>query len=523
MNCCFDEMNLIHQPSCAMRLTVLSVLLACSVTTAAAQIDTNRPVRRLSLAECIQKALQNNVDLEIRRYDPQIAEYELRAAYGVYDPAFSFSGQHSRDEAGSRLLGGGFSIPGSITEADRFSLGLGPGLTPWGMTYDLQGSVADSYGRSFSVDTNGFLVPLPFENSSGSAQISLTQPLLRNFWIDGPRLAIRVAKNRLQYSELALKLQVMQTITRLEQAYYDLIFARQSVEVQRMAVELAEQLVEENRKRVEVGALAPLDAKQAESQAATSRADLIAALSQLAVQENVVKQLITSNYAEWANMGLEPTGTLTAPRREFDLQESWRKGLTLRPEILQAKLDVERAGIQLKYDRNQVWPQVDLFATYGYNGSGAEFSGSLYEIERRDRPFYSFGGRVSIPLSNVSARNAVESSKATLQQAVLNVKRWERDIMRAIDDDVKQAQASYERVAATRAAREYAEEALAAEQKKLEQGKSTTFLVLQMQRDLTAARAQEIQALDAYNKALSQLSLDEGTTLERLGIDFRVE
>ena len=88
---------------------------------------------------------------------------------------------------------------------------------------------------------------------------------------------------------------------------------------------------------------------------------------------------------------------------------------------------------------------------------------------------------------------------------------------------MKQAQASFERVAATRAAREYAEEALAAEQKKFEQGKSTTFLVLQMQRDVTAARGQEIQALDTYNKNLSQLSLDEGTTLERLGIDYEAE
>jgi outer membrane protein TolC len=444
----------------------------------------------------------------------------LRAAYGAYDPALSFSGEHSRDEAGSRLLGGGFSIPGSVTEADRFSLGLGPGLTPWGMTYDLQGNLSDSFGHSFSVDTNGFLVERPFESSSGSASATITQPLLRNLWIDAPRLAIRVNKNLLQYSELALKLQVMTTITLLEQAYYDLIFTRQNVVVQQKAVELAEKLVSEQRKRVEVGALAPLDARQAESQAASTRADLFAAISQLAVQENIVKQLITSNYAEWADMGLEPTGTLTAPKREFNLQESWRRGLSLRPEIQQARLDVERAGIQLKYDRNQVFPQVDLFATYGYNGSGAEFSGALFEIDRRDRPFYSIGGQISIPLANLSGRNAVRSSKATLQQAVLGVKRVERDIMRAIDDDVKQAQASYERVAATRAAREYAEEALAAEQKKFDQGKSTTFLVLQMQRDLTAASGQEIQALDTYNKNLSQLSLDEGTTLERLGIEY---
>jgi outer membrane protein len=106
---------------------------------------------------------------------------------------------------------------------------------------------------------------------------------------------------------------------------------------------------------------------------------------------------------------------------------------------------------------------------------------------------------------------------------VLSVKRWERDIMKEIDDDIKQAQSSYERVAATRSARGYAEDALSAEQKKLEQGKSTTYTVLQMQRDLTTARGSEIQALATYNKNLSQLSLDEGTTMDRLGISLETK
>ena len=284
--------------------------------------------------------------------------------------------------------------------------------------------------------------------------------------------------------------------------------------------ELADQLVAENRKRVEVGAMAPLEARQAESQAASARAALIQAKSNLAIQENVVKQLITDNFAEWANVSLVPTGKLTAPGQTFDLQSSWERGLSQRPEILQAKINAEIQGIQLKFDKNQLFPRLDLYATYGYNGSGNEFSGSLYDVQERNRPFYTYVAQISVPLANWSERNRYKASKATMQQLVLTVKQWERDIMRQIDDDVKVAQASYENVAATRVAREYAEEALAAEQKKLEQGKSTTYTVLQMQRDLTAARGAEIQALDAYNRNLSQLSLDEGTTLDRLGIRF---
>ena len=105
-----------------------------------------------------------------------------------------------------------------------------------------------------------------------------------------------------------------------------------------------------------------------------------------------------------------------------------------------------------------------------------------------------------------------------MEQIVLTLKKLEQTIMVAIDNDIGTIRANYDQVKATRAAREYEESALDAEQKKLESGKSTTYTVLQVQRDLTAARGSEIQALDTYNKSLSQLSLDEGTTLERLGV-----
>ena len=115
---------------------------------------------------------------------------------------------------------------------------------------------------------------MPFDTSSGSASISLTQPLLKNFWIDQTRFNIKVAKNRIKYSELGLKQTIMSIVTTVEQAYYDLIYARENVTVQEKAVELATQLVVENKKRVEVGSLAPLDEKQAEAQAASSRGGL---------------------------------------------------------------------------------------------------------------------------------------------------------------------------------------------------------------------------------------------------------
>lgn len=501
---------------------LFSFLFVAMGIVATAVGQTNAPVKELSLQDAIQLTLQHNLELKIDRYNPLIALYRLRGDYGGYDPTLSASGQHDFNESGSRLLSGGFSIPGSTSDDNSFSAGLS-GLLPSGAKYNVSGNAKDTYGHSFSLNTNNDLVSNPFENSAGAVSINATQPLLRNFWIDSTRLAIRLDKNNLKSSELDLRLAVMDTVTTLEKAYYLLIYRREYVAVQEKALEFAQRTAAENTKRVQVGAMAPLEEKQAQAQAASSEADLIQARSDLAVQEHVIKQLVADNYSDWANVTIEPSASLTAPYELLNLQDSWRRALDDHPTMLKAKLALENAGIQVKYTRNQLFPELDAFGTLGYNGSGREFSTALDDVHEMDRPFYTFGGSISIPLANTVARNAHKASRATLEQTVLDLKRTERDIMKNIEDDIRQAQASYERVGATRKAREYAEDALAAEQKKLENGKSTTYTVLQMQRDLTTARGNEIQALATYNQYLAQLSFDEGTTLDRLKIDINLK
>ena len=260
----FDETKLMPQSPHTMRILRILWVLACAGTVAIAQSNTNLEVRTLSLQDCIQLALQHNLDLQIDRYNPQISRFNLAGYYGAYDPSLNLSGQHDHNEAGSQLLAGGFAIPGSVSDDNSFTATLS-GVTPIGTTYSLNGSARDQYGRSFGIDTNGSIFGQPFENSGASASVTLSQPLLKNLWIDDNRLIIYVGKNRLKYSELQLKLQIMQTITTLEQAYYDLIYNRENVLVQEKAVELAERLVAENRKKLEVGTLAPLDLQSAEN------------------------------------------------------------------------------------------------------------------------------------------------------------------------------------------------------------------------------------------------------------------
>ncbi|MGH7952009.1 MAG: TolC family protein, partial [Limisphaerales bacterium] len=400
-------------------------------------------------------------------------------------------------------------IPSRIADANNFNSGIS-GSLPWGLQYNFSGNISEQYGLS----------TLPFDNSQGSIGVSLTQPLLKNFWINQTQLTIRVDKNRLKYSKQGLRGQIISTVTAVQNAYYELIFAQENVQVQQEALKLAQTQLDEDNQRVQIGTLAQLDVQQDQAQVAQNQANLILAQSTLGTDQRTLKNLLTDQYSEWNGTKIQPTATLEAPLELFNLQDSWSKGMTERPDLLQARLNVEQQGIQLKFYRNQLFPELDLIGTYGYNGASREFSGTFGEFNEGNAPFYSYGAQLSMPLSNIGARNNYKAGKATLQQVVLQLKQLEQNVMVEIDNDIGVARADYQSVNASRQARIYADAALKAEQKKYAVGKSTTFTVLQLQNTLTADRAAEIRALANYNEALAALARDEGTTLEQNGIDI---
>jgi len=494
----------------------LGVLLCLSAAALGAGAQTNGvpAAREMSLPDCIQQALAHNLDVQIQRVNPQISLFNLDSAYAGYDPVFNFSGLHRYNNTGAEFQSGQ-RIAGSQYNSDTYSSGFSGG-TPWGMTYDLRGSASSTAGNN--PWTNGTF--LPIQNSSGQAGLGLTQPLLKNFWIDGTRLTIRLNKNRLQYSEQGVRGQIISSITAVENAYYELIFAQDNVKVQQEALDLAQTQLDQDRQRVQIGSLAPLDVQQDEAQVAKNQATVISALSALGTADRVLKNLITDEYSKWYAADIRPSTALLAPLQLFDLQDSWNQGMTQRPDLLQARLNVELQGIQLKYLKNQVFPALDLIGSYGFNGAGGQFGDTFNQMNEANRPFYTYGAQLSMPLSNVGPRNQLKAGKGSLKQLLLQLKQLEQSIMVEIDNAVGVARSDYEGVQATRQARVYAEAALDAEQKKYTVGKSTTFTVLQLQNNLTAARLQEIRALVDYNKALAALAAAEGRTLERNSIQL---
>jgi len=495
-----------------------SVLLVLLMVAPALVAETNEAVRLLSLAECVKTALEHNFDLKIERQNVEIARHQLGRAFGEFDPRLRMEATR-----GNSLTPGGFDeenrrFLATETDQDQIFGGI-DGLLPTGLQYDLTTRLTDSSGLG-PPDTNG--MRQPFDNTRGGAGIELRQPLLKNLWIDQPRLTIKINRQQLRISELGLRGQLMNVVGSVEAAFYDLLLARESVKVQLEALALAERLVAANRERIRQGVMATLDEKQAEAQASAQRSLLLSAQRAVGLQENVMKALLSDHLADWQDVSIQPVGDLGASAPRVQRNESWERGVSMRPDLLQAREEVARRGSIVKFTRNQLFPQLNAVGSYGHTASDAEFSGAFAQVQRGSSPFYSYGLEMIIPLSRKYDRENHQVSRHEQEKSELLLRQLEQDVLLQIDDAVKVVEVNYERVGTTRQAREFAEIAQQAEQTKLENGRSTSFIVLQLQRDLTTARSEEIRALAEYNKALSQLALREGSMLVRHNIELQL-
>ena len=494
-----------------MRLRKLIAGLACLGSTAVLAQDFNQS-KTVSLEDCFAMAVAKNLDLQVQRYGPAIARLTLESANTAYDPTTAF-GVNQRFNSSPGLVDITTGLPTASRENYTENFGgvsgnVLSGKVPTGLAYGLGASMTRNSGSSYPGS-------FQYNNSIG---VNLTQPLLRNFLIDNERQTILSARKDLKISELTLQQQVMTVISQVEQAYYDLIATRESLKVSEKALELAERLLADNKKRVEVGALAQLDALSSEAEVASRRSDLINARRDYYLQQNTLKRLLGDDFVGLNNVEFVPASSLIAVPSRQNLNESWQKGLSLRPDLLEQRLTLEKRDIQLKYRKNQVLPQLDVTGSYGYTGFGKSVATATADLRSESRPNYSVGANFSIPIGNRNAKTNYRITKDQKEQDILTLKRMEQDAMSSIANDVKQAQSSFQSVEATRQARIYAEAALDAEQKKLEQGKSTPYQVLQIQRDLINSQSSEIRALATYNKAITTLSLDEGTILLRNNI-----
>jgi outer membrane protein TolC len=408
---------------------------------------------------------------------------------------------------------------------------LGPelsGAAPFGFSYDLSGFVRKTGAvtdfRSDPNDATNFPGGIRSTNNyDAAAGLTMRQHLLKDFWIDSDREVLLARRADLKISQQTLRFQIMTTLLAVELAYDDLIDAREQIRVQEKALELRRQFVAETQRRVQVGDLPPLDDAQAQTQLQNTLTALAAAREAFSARQNTLIGLLTDNFKEWADVDVQPTDPLVALPVEVNRSRSFQRALTSRPDLIEARLAVEKSGVMVKFRFNQLFPNLDLVGGYGGLGSEPNSGGSaLGDAFTFRNPEYSCGVVVSIPLGNVSARGNYRASKAAKKIAQLQLQKAEQEVLLQVADFVNRVESRFSQVASTRQARTYAEAALEAENKKFQNGFTTSFVVLQYQEILTAARTAEIQAEVDYNKLLSQLAFAEGTTLERNHLSLEV-
>lgn len=500
------------------------VLFALLMGLVASRAQTNVvALHPVSLRDCLSAALAHNFDIAIAQQEPAIARFDLTAAYGgQYDPLLAFNLQRDFTDMPSNFDSkkSGMDYPYQET-VDTFGMRLSGRLTP-GLAYEVAGtSIADSAFTDFS----GIGLPVRYTNAYGAVLLfKLRQSMLRDAWVDAGRLRIQVNRQNLKFSRQALRLQVMRTVLDVDKAYFDLISAKDAVKVARQAVALAQELLDRDRKLVAASRLPPLGERLAQSEFESARAALLAAEDILDNRRNALRLLTSADLADSPQAYPDPIDGLVAVPEHADRADVWQQALTHRPELIQARIELEKQGLLVRYRRNQMLPALDLVGSFGGQAIDPRSRGnSLDTVRSFDHPIYGAGLVLTFPLANTEARNQYRASQAVKRQALLRLRRLEQTVFVEVDDVVQSLDRTFQRVGAARLARAYAEAALQSEKTRLEVGASTTFIVDEYERNLVVASAAETQAIADYNKALDVLAFNEGTLLERhhLQVDFK--
>lgn len=473
------------------------------------------PLRRLSADEAVALALERNLSLRVARLGPRIQDMSVAQARAAWRPTLSSSlTTRSQDTPANSILAGGQD---KVSD-DLVSTGVGVDqMLPWGGSYSL------AWDSSRSTTTNIFTNFDPILRSN--LTLSYLQPLVRNFRIDGARHQLLVAEKTRERADVELRQAVVATTRSVRLAYWELAYALSSLEVQRQSLELARESLRQNRARVEIGTMAPLDVVEAEAEVARNEEAVIVAEAAVRQAEDRLRTLIMDpSEPEFWTVRLEPTDVPPFLPRPLDVEAAVRTALDRRTDLEVARKTLERTDVSLRYFRNQTLPDVNLQITYGLAGLGGRqfepfrsfplpgqprgivgergFGAVLGDIFANDFPTWSVGISIGYPVGRSSAEANLARAEIERTEAQLRIRALELQVATEVRDAARQVQTNLKRIEATRAARELAERRLAAEQKKFAVGLSTNFLVFQAQRDLAAARNAELRALLDYNRSL---------------------
>jgi outer membrane protein TolC len=480
--------------------------------------DAGGPRVSLTLEDAVKRALENNLDIAVQRINQQTYDVDIASIRSVYSPTVSslLSNQSSKNASTSTISGGG-QRGATINNSTFVFNGAMVQDVPWGGgNLNLALDNRRSETSNLTATINPQYVP--------TWAATYTQPLLRDFRIDSTRQQLLVTRINQDISDIQLQQITLNTIANVRNAYWDYVFAVQSVEVSRQSLALAEELYRNNQTKVEIGTMAPIDVVQAQAQVAAQRQALVTAEGTQRTAEILLKTLIVNgtNDPLWSST-IEPVDRPDFRPEPVDVTGAIQRALSARTDVLQARRTLEGNDVTLRFLQNQRLPQVDLqtrYATTGVGGNrlitsgdgvnrgeiiGIEPGGYLDALDtlfRNRLPTWSVALNMTYNLGTSAADASVARARIQQNQIDVQLRQIELQVTSDVSNAAIQVQNTAERVQAAQAARDLARQQLDAENSKFGVGMSTNFQVVQAQRDLATAQNNELQAVLAYRRAV---------------------
>lgn len=524
------------------------------------------PTEHLTLQQAVQMALSNNLDVKFENVGIGIERSRVRFAAGAFDPEFSINANYQsirqlenvneiqtadairqreaiasnfaiaqqifdqnniaraqqglpaipvseRPTLSRELTTAGLSATTFSNVRTAFDAGL-IGRTPWGMRYGLQVQ-ASRLQSTFTGDTR-HNVP----EYSTVAQLTIVQPLLRNFGTSANLAELRIARLGQQIQVLQWKERLNSAVQGVMSAYYDMVFALRDMRVREDAVAAGQRLIDLYRRRVELGFNSPIDVQQAEVQVSAEREQMILSKNVFLERQFALKRLILNQYKIEDPRIFVPESAPSLDATKLDRVNLLRTAFEKRYDYKQALLNADAQDVRLKYARNQLLPQLDLVASYGLNGLGTSIGASIDQGVGGHTPSWSVGLNFSVPLGNVQPRANYRVAQGLKEQALLRIKQAEVTVGSDVDQIISRIETSRQRLTTAIQTRQLAEETVRVAFRRLEEGLISSFDIIEFQRRLYDAKSRELGAQADLSRSITQLWLVTSTVLDHAGVGF---
>ena len=467
----------------------------------------------LTLKETIKRVLKNNISISVQSYNSKINEQFIFEKEADFDPTLDFEfkfGEETRQSSSSS----------SLSDAKNRNQDY-----DWDFSVSQKFVTGGDYELSMDNNRNRTSSSLTSLNPTYSSDLALTvtQPLLKDFGIDLNKRKIYIAKNDQKISDHQFTEKVIDTLTEAENIYWDLVFSIEDLKVKETSLQRARDLEKQVKAQVDVGTLAELEILQAQSDVASRDEQLLNSQNLIEDNEDNLKNILNSSFdSEDGLKKIIPADSpVFEPGSENSLEEALKTALTLRPDLLAKKKELDNRNIEAKYNENQMLPTLDLIGSLGLNGlsgdsttTNGSYDTALSEAFSTNYGLWQFGINLSYPLGNRAAKSKLAAKRLEVAQLLLDIKDLEKNIIVEVREAHRQIKTDIKKVQATRVARKLAEEKLNAEEKKFKVGLSTSFNVLEFQEDLAEEQSNEIKAVIDYNKSLTRLNQVMARTLE---------